>query len=192
MDQIFLGEVDAVNKRVGRTGSIDFAADILKVGRELHRQNLLAAADGNISVRLDKTKILITPKGTAKGSLTPGELAVMDIDGRVLTGDPSSERQMHLEIYRRCPLARAVVHAHPPTAIAWTLAKPALRELPAESLPEVILAAGAYPGGSLRPAGILGYGPWPGSIPSPVSGVDFGPARRCLLGGNSRRSLPRH
>jgi L-fuculose-phosphate aldolase len=140
-----LGEVDAVNKRVGRTGSIDFAADILKVGRELHRQNLLAAADGNISVRLDKTKILITPRGTAKGSLTPGELAVMDIDGRVLTGDPSSERQMHLEIYRRCPLARAVVHAHPPTAIGWTLAKPALRELPAESLPEVILAAGRIP-----------------------------------------------
>lgn len=70
---------------------------------------------------------------------------MMDMDGRVLAGDPSSERRMHLEIYRRCPQARAVVHAHPPTAIGWSVAQPDLRELPAESLPEVILAAGRIP-----------------------------------------------
>ena len=39
----------------------------------------------------------------------------------------------------------AIVHAHPPTAIAWSLARPELRELPADALPEVILAAGSIP-----------------------------------------------
>lgn len=124
---------------------VGLAEDIIKVGQELHRQNLLAAADGNISVRTGPTKILITPRGVAKGSLSANQLAIMDRSGRVLAGDPSSERAMHLEIYRRCPGARAVVHAHPPTAIAWSLAQPTLRELPAESLPEVILAAGRIP-----------------------------------------------
>jgi L-fuculose-phosphate aldolase len=52
---------------------------------------------------------------------------------------------MHLWVYRRCSEAQAVVHAHPPTAIAWTLAHPELSELPSDSLPEVILAAGRIP-----------------------------------------------
>lgn len=52
---------------------------------------------------------------------------------------------MHLEVYKRCPEARAVVHAHPPTAIAWSVARPELRELPANCLSEVILAAGSIP-----------------------------------------------
>ena len=52
---------------------------------------------------------------------------------------------MHLAIYRAVPAAKAVVHAHPPTAIAWSLARPELKELPADGLPEVILAAGRIP-----------------------------------------------
>ncbi len=52
---------------------------------------------------------------------------------------------MHLEVYRRCPAARAVIHAHPPTAVAWTVAQPNLKELPSECLSEVILATGSIP-----------------------------------------------
>ena len=52
---------------------------------------------------------------------------------------------MHLAVYRSCPEARAVVHAHPPTAIAWSLARPGLDFLPSDALPEVILAAGSIP-----------------------------------------------
>ena len=43
------------------------------------------------------------------------------------------------------PEAKAIVHAHPPTAIAWSLARPDLEELPSDGLPEVILAAGRIP-----------------------------------------------
>lgn len=113
--------------------------------RRLHRRNLLAAADGNISLRLPDGKIVMTPTGVNKYQLKPEGMAFLRLDGTILSGGPSSERAMHLAVYRRCPMARAVVHAHPPTAIAWTLAHPELAELPSDALPEVILAAGKIP-----------------------------------------------
>lgn len=114
-------------------------------GRRLHARDLLAAADGNLSARLPDGTVAMTPSGVPKGTLAPGDLARLDLDGRILQGDPSSERQMHLAIYRACPEAKVVAHAHPPTAIAWTLARPDLLWLPGEALPEGILAAGAIP-----------------------------------------------
>ena len=111
----------------------------------LHGQGLLAAADGNVSVRLEDGRIAITPRGVPKASLRRQDFAVLDPDGRVLRGHPSSERAMHLAVYRAAPEAMAVVHAHPPTAIAWSLAHPDAAELPSDALPEVILAAGRIP-----------------------------------------------
>ena len=52
---------------------------------------------------------------------------------------------MHLEVYRQCSKAKCIVHAHPPTAIGWSIAYPELKELPHEALGEVILAAGRIP-----------------------------------------------
>jgi len=111
----------------------------------LHARGLLAAADGNVSLRLPDDSILLTPAGVNKARLHPGSLARVTLDGRVLEGKPSTERAMHLAVYRTCPDARVVVHAHPPTAIAWTLARPQLTELPTDALPELLLAAGRVP-----------------------------------------------
>ncbi len=113
--------------------------------QRLYGRNMLAAADGNLSLRLSEDRILITASGVAKAFIQPEQMALLNLDGEVLEGNPSGERAMHLEIYRRCPQARAVVHAHPPTAIAWSVAHPELKELPAEALSEVILAAGSIP-----------------------------------------------
>jgi len=119
--------------------------DVCDVCRRLHARNLVAAADGNVSVRLGDGRIAITPAGAVKSRLQPSQMALLEADGTVVRGAPSSERLMHLAIYRARPDARAVVHAHPPTAIAWTVARPDLRELPADVLPEVMLAVGAIP-----------------------------------------------
>lgn len=118
---------------------------ICDVCYRLHARNLLAAADGNVSVALEDGRIAITPSGVAKARLRPEDLAFLDRDGQVLAGRPSTERLMHLAVYRTCPEARAVVHAHPPTAIAWSLAYPELAFLPTDALPELILAAGRIP-----------------------------------------------
>lgn len=118
---------------------------MVEVGRRLHARNLLAAADGNISCRLPFNRIAITPAGVSKANLRTEDMAFMQVNGLVIKGKPSSERLMHLAVYKACPEASCMVHAHPPTAIAWSLARPDLAFLPDESLPEVILAAGRIP-----------------------------------------------
>lgn len=124
---------------------LEICQKIVDIARRLHGRNCLAAADGNISVRISDQEIWMTPSGVAKAFMKPEEMACLTLDGEVRHGHPSGERQMHLQIYRNSPEARAVVHAHPPTAIAWTLARPELKELPCESLPEVLLATGRVP-----------------------------------------------
>ena len=118
---------------------------LLDAAKRLHDRGLLAAGDGNLSMRLDDGRIAMTPRGVPKAQVRLEDLAFLSLDGAALSGNPSSERAMHLAIYRAVPAARAVVHAHPPTAIAWSIARPDLEELPSDSLPEVILAAGRIP-----------------------------------------------
>ena len=118
---------------------------IIKACQRLYGRNMLAAADGNISFKIDEHNILITPSGVAKAFMAPEEMALISLDGKVLQGNPSAERAMHLEIYRQCPNAKAVVHAHPPHAIAWSVGRSDLKELPSDCLPEVILAMGRLP-----------------------------------------------
>lgn len=131
---------------------------MVEVCRRLHGKNLLASADGNVSVRLADDEILITPTGMNKARMRPEDVATITLENQVLSGKPSSERLMHLEIFRRCPKARAIVHAHPPTAIAWTVARPEMKELPAEALSELILAVGRVPVAPYARPGTLDMG----------------------------------
>lgn len=119
--------------------------EIVEIARRLHGRNCLAAADGNISVRCSDDEIWMTPSGVAKAFMTADQMACINLQGQILHGTPSGERLMHLEIYKACPEAKAIVHAHPPTAIAWTLAKANATELPSEALPEILLACGRVP-----------------------------------------------
>lgn len=117
---------------------------IVRVCRQLHARGWVAACDGNVSLRRGQ-KILITPGARYKAILRPEEIAEITLDGEVLCGQPSSEMVMHLEVYRRCPEAAAVVHAHPPTAIAWSIAFPKASELPVDAVAEILLATGGIP-----------------------------------------------
>ncbi|MGZ3445531.1 MAG: class II aldolase/adducin family protein [Myxococcaceae bacterium] len=146
--------------------------DIRDACAQLHARGLLAAADGNVSVRQADGSIVLTPAGVNKARLRPGSLARVTLDGRILEGRPSTERAMHLAVYRACPEARVIVHAHPPTAIAWTLARPDLTELPTDALPELLLAAGRVP--------IVPYAR-PGTEEMGAVLLPFLPAHRLLL-----------
>lgn len=118
--------------------------EIVKIGRMLYDRGLIVAGDGNISARLSDELVITTPAGACKGMLEPEDMVVVDLEGRVRGGvrKPSSELQMHLAVYQNRPDARAVVHAHPPTAVACTLAGVTMDEC---VLPEVILTLGAVP-----------------------------------------------
>ena len=118
---------------------------IIEISRRLHKMGCLAACDGNLSIRVAENIILITPSACPKAFITEKEIVHMDLDGNSTEGEPSSEKQMHLAVYRKAPKAKAVIHAHPPTATAWSIAYPDLTELPCDSCSELILALGKVP-----------------------------------------------
>ena len=138
-------------------------ADIVEVGRRLWERGYVASNDGNISVRLDERRLITTPKNVSKGFMTTDMMVVTDLDGRKLAGDrdPSSELKMHLEVYRNRPDARAVVHAHPPTATGFAVAGIALdRAVLAEvitTLGSIPIAAYATPSTDELPAAVRKY-----------------------------------
>ncbi len=120
-------------------------SELLKACELLHQKNYLAAADGNLSYKKSKDEILITPSGKMKAFLQENDLCLMDSHGESLKGKPSSEKIMHLMVYQNCPEAKCVIHAHPPHAVAWSIAKPDMSFLPAAALSEVLLATGGIP-----------------------------------------------
>ena len=124
--------------------------EMVRIGQLLWRKDYLAAGDGNISARLGSNRLLATPSGLSKGFLKPEHLLITDMEGRKVPTfaaearnlEPSSELKMHLEVYRQRPDVAAIVHAHPPTCIALSIANipvaPCL-------LPEVVLTLGVIP-----------------------------------------------
>lgn len=118
---------------------------IIEVCQRLYQRNMLAGADGNVSVRISNSEILITPSGKPKAFLNTDEMAMMDLTGKVLVGNVSSEYKMHLAVFQEMSEAKVVIHAHPPTAVAWSVARPTLTELPNSALSELVLNVGRIP-----------------------------------------------
>src|SRR5919107_268571 len=122
----------------------ELRAGIVEVGRRMYARGYTASNDGNISVRLDGGRLLMTPKSVCKGFMDPAMMCITDLDGRKLAGerDPSSEIEMHLEVYRQRPDINAVVHAHPPVATAFAVAGIPLDRA---VLAEVVTTLGSVP-----------------------------------------------
>ncbi|MGC1968500.1 MAG: class II aldolase/adducin family protein [Candidatus Acidiferrales bacterium] len=131
---------------------VQYGREICKVGRWMYGQGFVVASQGNLSVRLNADRILVSPAGACKGRLLLDHLLITDLEGTVVSGagNPSSELQMHLLYYRLRPDVRAVCHAHPPTATGFAAAGRALEET---VLPEVVTSLGNVP---LAPYGTPG------------------------------------
>lgn len=94
---------------------------VVQFSRRLWEQGYVANHDGNISVRLDRGRLLATPTAMSKVDITENDLLVVDLaTGKVLTGTRKvfSEISLHQEFYRVRPDVNAVVHAHPPVSFA--------------------------------------------------------------------------
>jgi L-fuculose-phosphate aldolase len=138
-------------------------ADIVEVGRRMYARGYTASNDGNISVRLDSGRLLMTPKSVCKGFMTPDMMCITDLEGRKLQGDrdPSSETLMHLEVYRQRHDVNAVVHAHPPIATGFAVAgipldRPVLAEV-LTTLGSVPIAEYATPSTNELPEAVRKY-----------------------------------
>lgn len=140
---------------------------IVRVCRRLYERGLIAGQDGNVSVRLGRDRVLVTPAGMSKADVTARDLVEVPLQspppsraGRTRR-KPSSELAVHLAIYRGRPDVGAVVHAHPPAATGFAVAG---ERFPENVLPELVYSVGPV---ALVPFAAPGsqaladsFGPW--------------------------------
>ena len=119
-------------------------AALVSCGRRLDALGFAPATDGNVSARVGSARASRHPGGPREGGLSPEDLLLVDLEGRVVEGGglPSTETPMHLLCYRRRRDVGCVVHAHPPVATAFAAAGVPL-DVPV--MPEIVLTIGAIP-----------------------------------------------
>lgn len=118
--------------------------DLVRFSHWLSRLGFTPGTSGNLSVRLDRERLLVTPTGMSKGLLEAEDMVITDLSGCLLHGtrNVTSELGMHLAVYNRRPDVSAVVHAHPATATAFACAGRALDEVLCQ---EAVMTLGIVP-----------------------------------------------
>lgn len=117
--------------------------ELIEVARLCYEKGYICGLEGNFSIRLTDDVLLTTPRGSCKGRLNEDDLVLTNMSGEPISGGrPSTELKMHLMVYRHRPDVKAVVHAHPVTALGLTVAGVSLA---APILPEIICTIGSVP-----------------------------------------------
>ncbi|MDO5072363.1 MAG: aldolase [Pasteurella multocida] len=87
--------------------------EMVNLARSLFERGYSVGGAGNLSVRLDEKRILVTPTGSSLGRLEADSLSVLDMEGNLLSGKkPSKESVFHLAMYHKNPACHAIVHLH--------------------------------------------------------------------------------
>ncbi|RYJ07437.1 MAG: L-ribulose-5-phosphate 4-epimerase [Actinomycetales bacterium] len=97
-------------------------AEVCALHAELTRYELVVWTAGNVSARVPGADaMVIKPSGVSYDDLTPDNMVVTDLNGRVLEGDlaPSSDTAAQAYVYRHLPHVGGVVHTHSTYATAW-------------------------------------------------------------------------
>ncbi|MDI6821501.1 MAG: class II aldolase/adducin family protein [Actinomycetota bacterium] len=106
-----------------------YKEEIIQAAKEVYEKGLVIGRVGNISCRVDEGRILISSTGACLGKLSERDLVVLDSEGEKLEGEeePSTEKWVHIEIYKARPDVNAIVHTHSPYASALAYLKKSLR-----------------------------------------------------------------
>jgi L-fuculose-phosphate aldolase len=88
----------------------------------IYKRGMTTTSGGNISVIDENGDIWVTPSAVDKGSLRPSDIMCVKRDGKI-TGrhKPSSEFPFHKAIYEMRPDIRAIIHAHPPALVSFSI-----------------------------------------------------------------------
>jgi len=119
--------------------------------QRIYDKRLTTMSGGNLSIRDDDGNIWITPAGVDKGTLTRRDIICVKPDGTVIgPHKPSSELPFHISVYKMRSDLHAVLHAHPPALVAFSIVRqcPSLDLIPTvrRVCPDVRIAAYAVPG----------------------------------------------
>ena len=117
--------------------------DIIKFGKMLYDKDLTSATSGNISIR-SGNQIFITATGTALGFLSEKDIVSIDMQGNELNTNEkaSSEKFLHIEIYKLRKDINAIIHCHSPFSTAFAACR---KELSLPIVAENILYFGKIP-----------------------------------------------
>lgn len=90
-----------------------YKKQIIDLGVRLYNKNLTLGTSGNLSIRT-KDGILITATGTSLGRLCTKDIVLIDFDGKEAEKiKASSEKMLHVEIYKQRPDVNVIIHTHP-------------------------------------------------------------------------------
>lgn len=130
------------------------ADQLLIMMNRIYSYGMTTTSGGNLSIKEENGDIWITPAGVDKGSLTRSDMICVKPDGTVIGKHrPSSELPFHQTVYRKRPDLKAVVHAHPPALVAFSIVRkvPNTALIPNDNqiIGKVGMADYALPGSSL-------------------------------------------
>lgn len=107
--------------------------EIINVGKNIYEKGLISGKSGNISARFKGENgdiIGITPTLKSLADLAEEDIVLVDMDANTLThGKPSSEVNMHIEIYKKRPDVNGIVHTHSPYATGFAFSDKRIRRL---------------------------------------------------------------
>ena len=103
------------------------AEQIVMLLSRVYQKGLTTTSGGNLSIKDSEGVIWITPSGIDKGSLTAADICKVMPDGTVIGKyKPSVELPFHKLVYESRPDVSAVLHAHPPAIVSYSL----IRKIP--------------------------------------------------------------
>lgn len=100
------------------------AEQVAETMSRIYRFGMTTTSGGNISIRDTDGSIWITPAAVDKGGLRPEDIVHVRPDGET-TGlhRPSSELPFHRAVYRARGDLSAIIHAHPPALVSFSIAR---------------------------------------------------------------------
>lgn len=127
------------------------ADQLVMIMDRIYQYGMTTTSGGNLSIKDSNGDIWITPSGIDKGTLTRKDMIRVTPEGEIIGNHkPSVELPFHQKIYKLRPDLKAVLHAHPPTLVAFSLARkiPDTHLVPGVSLVcgEVAMAKYEVPG----------------------------------------------
>lgn len=100
--------------------------EVLQAAKEIFEAQLVSGTWGNVSIKVpDQSLLLITPSGMEYNTLSIEDIALVDWEQKLVEGQykPSVETPLHLEIYKKRPDIKAIVHVHSLYATAFAVAR---------------------------------------------------------------------
>jgi L-fuculose-phosphate aldolase len=97
---------------------------LVVIMKRIYAQGMTTTSGGNLSIKDENGNVYITPGGTDKGSMTAEDIVCIRADG-TMEGKhkPSSEYPFHMKIYETRGDIRAILHAHPPAMVAYSIVR---------------------------------------------------------------------